>query len=75
MNQAPTKPHYSAVILSSSGVDLGPIHLADANNDDEARAFAHDRAAKWMAANGVDRATVQIVKDGVSFPPIRVETL
>jgi hypothetical protein len=73
MSQAPKKPHYSAVILSSSGADLGPIELADATDDIHAGNLAMDRGGKWMVANGVDRATLKIVKDGKGIRTIPVE--
>jgi hypothetical protein len=74
VSKAPKKPHYSAIILSSSGADLGPISISDATDDVEAGKLAMERGGKWMKANGVADARIQIVKDGKGIRTIPVET-
>ena len=72
MTETPRKPHYAAAILSPSREDLGPIHIADASDDIDAGNLAMDRGAQWMVANGMERARLQIVKDGKGIRSIPV---
>ncbi len=74
MAQAPKRPHYSAVVFDEAGKDFGPINLSDAKDDDEAGALAMERGSKLIAASGLDRATIHIVKDGKTFRSIPVES-
>jgi hypothetical protein len=73
MAEMPERPLYTAAVFSPIGEDLGSIYLADAKDDDQAGTLVMGRAAEWMARHGVDRATVQIVKDGVGMRSIPVE--
>ncbi len=75
MSKASVRPQYAAALFQSDElkVELTPISLADASNDDDAHEFAMDRAGKWMIANGVYRATLKIVRDGVGFPSKHIE--
>lgn len=74
MAETVKRPDYTAVILSPSGEDFGPIHIADARDDLEAGSFAMDRGAPQIAASGLDRATIQISKDGKGIRSIPVES-
>jgi hypothetical protein len=73
MTEAQGRAHYSAAILGPAGEDLGPIRVDDASDDIDAGNLAMERGGKWMTANGVGRATIQIVKDGKGIRSIPVE--
>jgi hypothetical protein len=72
MAQTSSRPHYAAAIFESETlrVELAPIAISDARNDEEALEFAIDRAGKWAVENGVNYAWIKVVRDGVGFSPI-----
>jgi hypothetical protein len=74
MSEAVGGPRYVGAIFDISNVELGPIPLVDAADDEEAIKFAIQRARAWLAANrAINGAILQIAKDGATFRRISVE--
>jgi hypothetical protein len=68
------EPHYVGAILDISNVELAPIPLADAANDEEAIKIALQRARSWLAANrAIHGAILQIAKGGATFRRISLD--
>ena len=58
-------PNYKAVLLDWDDYrDLGPIDIADAADDDSAKALGINRAITWLTENGISRVRLQITRDG-----------
>ncbi len=65
--------NYKAVLLDwDSGKDIGPIDIADAGNDNGAKALAINRAITWLRDNGIDRVRLRIVRDGFGLGTFEV---
>ncbi|MDF3813017.1 MULTISPECIES: hypothetical protein [Rhodopseudomonas] len=66
-------PNYSAVLLDWDDYrDLGPIDVADADDDNAAKALGIMRAMTWLTENGVRRVRLQITRNGVGLGPFEV---
>jgi hypothetical protein len=72
MSQIPPRPQYAAALFEDDAleIELAPISISDALNDHDAIEFAMDRAGEWAVSNGVDRAWVKVVRDGVGLSPL-----
>jgi hypothetical protein len=64
---------YTAVVLDENGVDQGPVDISSAQDDEEARDLATRQGAKWLADNGLNRATIQISHNGRGLT-VKVQT-
>ncbi|WP_154071251.1 hypothetical protein [Bradyrhizobium lablabi] len=61
-------PNYKAVLLDWDDYrDLGPINVADADDDNAAKALGINRSITWLTENGVSRVRLQIMKNGVGL--------
>jgi hypothetical protein len=69
MSDTPKKPHYAAVLRSHAdqSIELTPIAIAEAQNNNDAFELGARQAIKWLTENGIDRAVLQVIKDGASI--------
>jgi hypothetical protein len=69
------RPHYAASLFRNANLtdELTPVGIGDATNDTDAVEFAEQRAGRWLTDNGIDRATLQVVKDGFGMRTIPLE--
>lgn len=65
---------YSAIVVDENGADQGPVDVSSAQDDEHARSLAKREAVKWLAENGLTRATVRISRDGYWLPVVEVRT-
>lgn len=73
VSEKPKKPHYAAALYSADRkIELTPIDVADARYEDEACALGTKRAREWLTENGIDRAFLQLVKDGRGIGTLEV---
>jgi hypothetical protein len=69
MSDAPKKPLFVAVLRSHAdqSIELTPISIAEAQNNNDAFELGARQAIKWLTENGIDRAVLQVIRDGVSI--------
>ena len=65
---------YAAVLFDEHGADQGPVDVSIAQDDEQARALAQRAGLKWLAENGLNRATIQISREGYGLPIVEVRT-
>lgn len=66
-------PNYKAVLLDWDDYrDLGPIDVADADDDNAAKALGINRAITWLTENGMCRVRLQIAHNGVGLGTFEV---
>jgi hypothetical protein len=63
---------YTAVILDENGADQGPVDISNAQDDEQARNLAKREGEKWLAENGLKRATIKISRQGYGLPIVEV---
>jgi hypothetical protein len=65
---------YTAAIFDENGADRGPMDISSAENDEQARALAKREGVKWLEGNGLNQATIRILRDGCGLPIVEVHT-
>jgi hypothetical protein len=63
---------YTAVVFDEDETDLGPLDEFDAQDDEHARELAKQAGMKWLKANGLDRATIRVSRNGYGLPVVEV---
>lgn len=63
---------YTAVVFDENGADQGPLDVSGAKDDNQARDLAMREGLKWLAQHGLNKATVQISRDGFWLPIVEV---
>lgn len=64
--------NFSASIYSDDGADQGPIDVAGAESERQAREIAQARGTEWLKTSVFDHATVRISQEGRTLAPVDV---
>jgi hypothetical protein len=75
MSDSKQAAHYAAALFSiyDASIQLAPLIVPVARNDRDAIDLATRQAASWLRGNGIDRAILDVVKDGVRIKTIPME--
>jgi hypothetical protein len=74
MSDTPKKADYAAVLRghADQSIELTPILIADAQNNNDAFELGARQAIKWLTENRIDRAILHVIKDDASIGMVEV---